>query len=622
MPKILKALESEDQTEKMLDWLNGTTDTIALNDPKVQRLSCGKRSRCRFRYGTSFAILNAIRDACRPFLDQQQLQHISSGANPIEESNGGSSELKFAIPTSESPVYDEAFPALGIGPGKVKPNSGTSHPGANNFLVPRKQSNSTSLSFSEGKVMGQTTSSASHPAAANILVPRKKGSPNTAALTFPVQSAPANNKKHKRRIRPQPAGNASLTGSSWGKVQAEGVPSTNTWGQNQAPLSATATVTNISKTQIHPAWENSEGLVRVNICSRPAITHIHPNGETSRLYIASDSTLTTPNDGVEIFIDKNGLAASLIDTAGATPSSSPNNGGGIPSEERIPQLIPLTNKIVEVPKAATTTSDCMEPASDECLKRMVDVFAALINNHLVPSTALELHLLLRLVTVSGEKATSGLRSAPPKCDEAPLFFQPLFCSSERCQAFATMVLIKLSFVLKDLGLPLLMPLVQCTPFRTALPALETELDLVLQSHIARGLRTEYPPNAITGTHAIFSLPFQHNRDSRHNYKSQAEVAMYKNREESRDAFLYQLRAFVDVRKGSLLLRPQAEVDHALERIRDESRKVIHRLLRVNMAWFAQFFCDLLLQMGLAPMEEMDQELLTIAGNKEKLQVRD
>jgi hypothetical protein len=646
MPKILKALESEDQTQKLLDWLNGTTDTKALNDPKVQRLSCGKRSQCRFRYGTSFAILNSIRDACRPYLDQQQLQQTSLGANPIEESNGGSSELTllvpnnetpgyneafpFLIPKNETPGYDEAFPALGIGPGMVKPKLGTSHQGATNLLVPRKKSNAAALSLSEEKGMGHTTSSVSHPAAANILVPRKKGSPHTAALTFSVQSAPANNQKHKRRIRPQPAGNTSLTGSAWEKVIAEeardgGTPA-NIWGQNQAPLSATATTTNISETQIHPVRKNSEGLVRVNIFSRPAMTNSHPNCETSRLDMASDSTRATPNDGAGTRMDENGIASSPIETAGVTPCSTPNNWVGIPSKENgiesILQLIPCTNEIVEVPKAAVTTSDCVQPASDECLNRMVDVFAALIKNHLVPSTALELHLLLRLVTVSGETATSVLRSEPPKCDEAPLFFQPFFFSSERCQVFATMVLTNLSFVLKDLGLPLLMPLVQCTPFRMALPVLETELDLVLQSHIARGLRTEYPPNAITGTHAIFSLPFQHNRDSRHNYKSQAEVAMYKNREDSRDAFLYQLRAFVDVRKGSLLLRPQAEVEHALERIRDESRKVIHGLLRVNMAWFAQFFCDLLLQMGLAPMEEMDQELLTIAGNKEKLQVRE
>ena len=38
-----------------------------------------------------------------------------------------------------------------------------------------------------------------------------------------------------------------------------------------------------------------------------------------------------------------------------------------------------------------------------------------------------------------------------------------------------------------------------------------------------------------------------------------------------------------------------------------------------MPWFAQFLCDLLLQVGLAPVEETDEDLLNIA-DKDKLQV--
>ena len=38
-----------------------------------------------------------------------------------------------------------------------------------------------------------------------------------------------------------------------------------------------------------------------------------------------------------------------------------------------------------------------------------------------------------------------------------------------------------------------------------------------------------------------------------------------------------------------------------------------------MPWFAQFLCELLLQVGLAPVEETDEDLLNIA-DKDKLQV--
>ena len=127
---------------------------------------------------------------------------------------------------------------------------------------------------------------------------------------------------------------------------------------------------------------------------------------------------------------------------------------------------------------------------------------------------------------------------------------------------------------------------------------------------------EFPSEAITGKHAILSIPFEAHRDSRHNYKTQAEVAVYKNREESRDVFLYELRSFMNV-KGKVLRSD--EMEKAQNRIGQASRNIMNNLLNVNMVWFAQFFCDLLLQVGLSPVEETDKELLSIA-DKEKLQV--
>ena len=62
-----------------------------------------------------------------------------------------------------------------------------------------------------------------------------------------------------------------------------------------------------------------------------------------------------------------------------------------------------------------------------------------------------------------------------------------------------------------------------------------------------------------------------------------------------------------------------EMERAQKRVRLESRVILDKLMSVNMMWFAQFYCELLLQVGLAPVQETDQELLTIA-DEEKLQV--
>lgn len=71
-------------------------------------------------------------------------------------------------------------------------------------------------------------------------------------------------------------------------------------------------------------------------------------------------------------------------------------------------------------------------------------------------------------------------------------------------------------------------------------------------------------------------------------------------------------------KGKVL-RPR-EMEQAQQKVRQEAQRILDELLNANMAWFAQFYCELLLQVGLSPVSETDQELLNIA-NTDKLQVR-
>ena len=139
------------------------------------------------------------------------------------------------------------------------------------------------------------------------------------------------------------------------------------------------------------------------------------------------------------------------------------------------------------------------------------------------------------------------------------------------------------------------------------------LSTIVQERIGRGLGIA---KDIISTHAILSLPFEEGRDSRHNYKTQAEMAIYKNREETRDLFLHQLRVYMS-EKGKGF--QSQDMETAKDNLLRESRKIIGSIFSVNMPWFAQFLCELLLQVGLSPVQETDEELLNIA-DEDKLQV--
>ena len=536
IPKILDVLESKERTRVLLDWLDGKNDELALNDPNVIHLSCGKRCRCRFRFGISFAILNSLRDAVRPYLDKQPSGSPppkSTSAHFLPQSNTTNPPKHSNINT-----YEESFPSLGSADALT-----------NKSNVPPS----------------------SHPAADNILKPPATTSTRTSSE--PTQNNTNRNhskpkKKVKRRIRPQLAG--SISGTS-------------TWGNLVETKSSSG----------HASWSTNTNESKGNIASLSS----------------KEPVLVTPVKS------KQRTPTTTAQGAVSTESESGTDCEGWASL-RDSECRQADTSCTKMSDGDVRCEDSVKEVSECSFQHLVDIYTSLIMNSLVPSTALELHLLLRLLTVHGDDPTkaSGITG------EQQVFFKPVFASPHRCRSFASMALNKLATILTNLGAPLLKGIVECQPFRSSLPDLAGKLDMVLQNRILAGFRTEYPVNSVTGSHAMMTLPFEHKRDSRHNFKSPEEVGMYKNRENTRDSFLYQLRAFIEVRKGNLFMSPQGEVERALEKIRVESRNIIQALHRINMAWFAQLFCDLLLQIGLAPMEETDKELLSIAGDKEKLQV--
>eukprot|EP00980_Cylindrotheca_fusiformis_P000161 scaffold26_cov117-Cylindrotheca_fusiformis.AAC.2 len=511
MAKIVKTLNAPDQVDRLIRWLEGETDDLALKGNKT--LSCGKRSRCRYRYGTSFAILNAIRDACRPYLEPP---------NGSTSHGAGTKSSTETVPA----IYEDDFPPLNR-KGKVHP----------------------------------AQIAKSHPAASNILIPPKKSKENQ---TDPAGDVVVGKKKAaKKRIRPQPADSTVPSNSVWGK------PSTllGTYHGNIANLPSQSPLTPVKN------------------------AHVTTEFETSAPWTRAGENDTNP---------KHSIAERSNPLSSALSASM---------DENVTRETNVTFSHTQSPSCLETGRDALVEAPENHLERLVEVYVTLMRNMLVPSTPLELHLLLRLLAID---ISSVRRENLVESSSTISFFQPIFSTPERCSKFANLALSNLKQLLANLGFPLISSLLRCGPFLKNCPELATDLNMILEERTRQGIMT---PEDTIGTHAIFSLPFEEVRDSRHNYRSQAEMAVYKNREQSRDAFLYQLRSYMNEKGKGFQAQ---DMEGATEKLREEARKLMSSLFTVNMPWFAQFFCDLLSQVGLSPVEETDEELLNIT-DKAKLQ---
>lgn len=265
---------------------------------------------------------------------------------------------------------------------------------------------------------------------------------------------------------------------------------------------------------------------------------------------------------------------------------------------------PILSPLAATPQRKNFSSqEASDTADGLQLQRLVILYCTLIDACLVPSSALELHLLIRLLTVADANVTIDATPLPALAS--------VLQSADHCVAFAAASLRKMSDLLCGLG-PVLFPdLVRCPPFCKHVPDLAEKFALLLNTY-----STASQIASISVDHtALLTLPFKEDRDSRHNYRTREESMAYKNREESRDAFLYQLRAFLHV-KGTMV--DAAQANRAIQKIRQSSRVVVDGLIDSNLSWFAEFFCDMLQQIGHVPIQETDADLLRII-DKEKLQ---
>eukprot|EP00536_Pseudo-nitzschia_multiseries_P006509 jgi/Psemu1/151300/gw1.139.87.1 len=506
LSKIVDVLSSEDsaRAESMIEWLNGSTDRIAVRQRKL--LSCGKRFQCRYRYGTSFAILRAIRDACAPNKDR----------------------LEKVAQQQQQPSYDQSFPPL------------QHHPGFSNILTPPVR---------------KKDQKANKKASNRDFLTGKNGE-KVPAMTTVVNTLQARKKKPKARIQPQQQLSTTTSSSTWA-------------GNSPTPVELVL---------------DSESIGTTGFRTPPRTTI---------------NTLNTQQ------YDKNRVATKK-------------------------------DPVVVTPTKSSKKSSKNREVGDVQMERFVDIYIALIKNMLVPSTPLEVHLLIELLSIDTEENSSTEQSQQDQSNQSlndrgsneatgsvtgsatgssagsTLFFQPIFHGPERCVRFAQRALTKLqTTILQRMSPFLVKSLLRDGVFLQRCPAVAERLNRLL---VECTTAAEWKPpssESVTGTHAIFSLPFQPDRDSRHNFKTAAELSMYQNREVTRDAFLSELRVFITAKSKVFL--PQ-QVDKVRDTAQYESRKIIANVSSHNVLWFAQFFCELLLQVGLAPVDEMDQELLKIAAD--------
>jgi hypothetical protein len=423
-----------------------------------------------------------------------------------------------------------------------------------------------------------------------------------------IQQHQAKQGKKKKRIRPI-AAVAPLPGSSgvWGAIAKQPHLTTNTAVALQGK----------------GAWgvKSGAGLASQNKGSndarnQPSKASTQPNQPASpNLPTSSPTRQAIPVIPLKATQDLLDDRMALSDTASSVNSVKRENATKLVSVRPFSDSFHTPIKSHQAQSINNNTKSV--PVSDAQVDKFTETYCTLIWHNLVPSTALEVHLLLRLLHVTDKENNPQDSTADPAMmSDGEQVLSPVFASSARLRVFAIKALTKLSQQLKLFGIVFLKGLIQNPMFRLYLPELTTELEEAMQQKANNGFAVEQV-NLFSGVSqtALLTLPFHKERDSRHYFKSQDEKIIFKNREENRDAFLYQLRSFLSV-KGRTLDSVQSQ--RSMDKIKFNCRIVLDGVMNVNMPWFAQFFCELLLQVGLVPLEETDKELLCIAG-KETLQ---
>ena len=641
--QVLGAIHSDEATCSLITWLSdqnvreegddfvlirgsGAAAAASDDNPAQPLPHADTYGRCRARVGAAFAILNAIRDGCRSHLDRQQAvgagsaaaaQSVSSGFGSgviTREGFSGSATSTIARSPPSKPKYEDDFPSLG----------------------------SASISSSSAAI---STKAPSGPA--NVLVPRKKKKKQplpqqaggaTSAPNAVMKVVPA--KQQKRRIRPVALSTstvASTTSSSpWpGAISSSSSSSFAAHVMKRGNIASLPSEDpiNITKSPSRDRIAKAGEQKTPTPVGRPNL----PGATTTVGFGANMEVVSTPV--LKPKVKKSALAPPGFGTVD-NDSSSGAQISAMPHPSKGPSNIGLPGQVTATPKSSKVDANMKRIEADAAAKvavptreadevtlgRLVDIYITLILNQLVPSVPLELHLLVRLLSLN--VTANGHLSPEDSLDDkgdGGAGFRDVFCSAKSCRDFAAKVLTKIEEpILSSLGEVILRKLIALPSFKRNLPEVVGNLKRITDDR--GGILDKADPlegavaamNIAGASNTPFlTVPFDEDRDSKHNYRSRDRTMLFNNREESRDKFMFQLRAFQEIR-GTVLDPTQANV--YISDIEIACREMIQGLLPGNFDWFSGLFTDLLLQIGLVAVEETDKNVLKQVADKDRLKV--
>jgi len=286
-----------------------------------------------------------------------------------------------------------------------------------------------------------------------------------------------------------------------------------------------------------------------------------------------------------------------------------------------------------------------KPRRTDMLNRMAQIYSSLITNYLVPSTMLELHFIIRLLSLQDDAINEGSgkqenasykdRSQNLESNLGPTL-KSCFVSGHSCRIFASKVIGFLKPIILNLCDEILEAFAVYPSIKLHLPQICAELGAAadenktrfiinddskqISSQLVPSYESLYKSQSSMSNvnNPIMALPFHPDRDSKHNYRSASQAAIYKNREECRDFLFSKIRSFQNMHAKIL---DTAVASSKRLGIQNAAKDLIHqKLLKQNTFWFAELFCDLLIKIGPKDIEETDVEILNHVKDGKKLQV--
>lgn len=605
---VTSAVNSDARTQALIEWLSNSVGPPRRSGQKPSPI-VNRNTPCGNRLQASIVVLNAIRDACRPFLESPAIPTLSSNGSTGKNSPSRHlvSTYQDSFPPMPANAKSAVAPTLLVGRKKRKGKKSNS-----TSTLPCHDENATTNSHNEetSKTPARSTDTKKRIKPVNIPLPA-----NSSALWdnyFP----------------PLPKGNISLSSGTFSAVNL----SPGSREKTKAPVEV-STKKNLKESKSHAETDDlnrgSKTFVNtaVNVggylISDKETTFLADNGRPkSSSRPASGATKTACKNFVGDILYESDVSPEASSNAASSNNAAKESNSNKPTQKSTElEATERTNVVegsssTEIPRTIPRNSSFASDPHCEMVERLVKIYSTIMKHQLAPCLLLELHLLVRLLTThDNPHKISASRMNLPSSNVA---FIQIFSSAKSCQQFAAKTLSELEFLLVNLGHETMKMFVSLPALKKNCQNLWNSLDDAIQAGNT-SLMFEVDQKALganTNTPHL-TLPFDQLRDSRHNYKTVDLNRLFKEREELRDAFLYQLRAFQDVR-GRLVDNEQA--GKIINSIKRESKEILSYVSTNNLSWFVNFFCDLLLQVGLVPIGETDSEVVRQIVDQKRLQV--